>query len=166
MSGFILPPLHLLSWRVKGYLFLFIFPFCDNKIPARLGRIIKIRRPKLANTNSFVRIMFPFLVAHVATTLQINWNMDWITLKHTILCSALTMLIEMVGLKMIKIYFDTFHSISLQLIAVTCSVVWKDKTLEHLCNIGLQCSSSLPCGTGILTRYRLRTEIRKRVDKK
>jgi len=76
------------------------------------------------------------------------------------------MLIEMVGLRMIKIYFDTFHSISLKLIAVTCSVVWKDKTLEHLCNIGLQCSSSLLCGTGTLPRYRLRTEIRKRVDKK
>jgi len=56
---------------------------------------------------------------------------------------------------MIKIYFDTFHSISLKLIAVTCSVVWKDKTLEHLCNIGLQCSSSLLCGTGTLPRYRL-----------
>jgi len=77
----------------------------------------------------------------------------------------MTMLKEMVGLKMIKIYFDTFHSISLQLIAVSCSVVWKDKTLD-LCNIGLQCSSNLLCGTGTLPRYRLRFEMKKSVDKK
>jgi hypothetical protein len=52
--------------------------------------------------------------------------------------SPLIVLIEKVGLKTMKINFDTFHSISLQLIAVTCYVLWEDKTIEHLCNIDVQ----------------------------
>lgn len=52
-----------------------------------------------------------------------------------------------------KINFDTFHRISLQLIAVTCYVLQEDKTIRHLCNIDVQLKKEV-CLTTRDRRYR------------
>jgi len=60
----------------------------------------------------------------------------------------------MAGLKTMKINFDTFHSISLQLIAETCCVLWEDKTIKHLCNIDLQLKEEVCLPYNTRLRYR------------